>query len=391
MLRVTALGLLFALFDVAKAAVSSSYAVWAADSAIFRGQGNGIVNGAPGWSYEHGEFQWALRLLYESTGNVSYFNYIKNGADTILSNDGRTIAKYNVSEYQLDSLRVGPTFLYLHEQTGDRKYRTAANVLRRQFNTHPRTPAGQFWHKAQYFDQGWLDGVYMGDVFYADYTNRLEPNNRTAWDDVNLQLSLMYENTVQVPSDANYTGLLYHGYDASFTAVWASPDRGHSLEVWDRALGWYFMTLVDLLDFVPVQKTLHTTALKQLQTLAPFLVAQADPVWWLVITEPGREGNYFESSAAAMYVYSLLKGLRLGFLDDPDGGILAVAKAAYKYMLDHWVVDNGDGTMDWKGTVIVGTLDGAADFKQYISQEVDTNDLKGLAAFVLASIEYEKL
>ena len=52
------------------------------------------MNGAPGVSYEHGEFQWALRLLYESTGNASYFDYIKLGADTILSDDGTSIAAY---------------------------------------------------------------------------------------------------------------------------------------------------------------------------------------------------------------------------------------------------------------------------------------------------------
>lgn len=166
----------------------------------------------------------------------------------------------------------------------------------------------------------------------------------------------MFENTVQLPGDANYTGLLYHGYDASFTAAFASPDRGHSPEVWDRADGWYLMALVDLLEFVPPSQELHKTALNQLQTLAPRLIAQADPVWWLVITEPGREGNYFESSGSAMFVYSLLKAVRLGFLDDPDGSIVAAARAAYEYAIVNWVVDNGDGTMNWEATVIVGIL-----------------------------------
>ncbi|KAL5532377.1 hypothetical protein ACEPAF_5947 [Sanghuangporus sanghuang] len=378
-------------FDIAKAAAPPSYAIWAADSGIARGQGNGLVNGIPGVSYEHGEFQWALRLLYESTGNKSYFDYIKLGADTILSDDGRTLAAYNVSEYQLDHLRVGPTFLYLYDKTGDEKYKASADVLRAQLDTHPRTVEGQFWHKQRYPNQGWLDGVYMGDVFYAFYTSRFESKNQTAWADVNLQLSLMFNHTIQLPSDANYTGLLYHGYDASFSTVWASPDRGHSPEVWDRAVGWYFMALVDLLEFVPPTQELHKTALKQLHALAPKLIEQADPAWWLVITEPGREGNYYESSGAAMFVYSLLKAVRLGFLDDAGGRIVAAAKAAYEYMLDHWVTDNGDGTMSWQGTVHVGSLDQDGSFQYYISQSVDTDDLKGLAAFVLASIEHEKL
>ncbi|KAL5483561.1 hypothetical protein ACEPAI_8793 [Sanghuangporus weigelae] len=383
--------LVASLLDVAKASMPASYAVWAADSGIARGQGDGLVNGTPTVSYEHGEFQWALRLLYEVTGNGSYFDYIKAGADTILSDDGTTIGGYNVSEYQLDHLRVGPTFMYLYDQTGDAKYKNGADLLRAQLHTHPRTPAGQFWHMQQFFSQGWLDGVYMGDVYYAKYTNRFEPENQTAWNDVNLQLSLMYENTVQTPSDANYTGLLYHGYDASFTAIWASPDRGHSPEVWDRAVGWYFMALVDLLEFVPPTQELYKTALKQLHTLTPKLISQADPVWWLVITEPGREGSYFESSGTAMLVYSLLKAVRLGFLDDSNGNIVITAKAAYDYMIDNWVVNNGDGTMNWEATVIVGALDTDGSFDYYISQLINLNDLKGLAAFVLASIEYEKL
>ena len=163
----------------------------------------------------------------------------------------------------------------------------------------------------------------------------------------------MYENTIQLPSDANYTGLLYHGYDASDTAVWASSDRGHSPEVWDRADGWFLMSLVDFLEFVPASQPLHTSALSQLCNLIPHVLSQADPAWWLVITEPSREGNYFESSGAAMFVYSLLKAVRLGFVEDLDGRIIQVALDAYRYMIEHWVTANDDGTMSWEGTVHV--------------------------------------
>ena len=168
----------------------------------------------------------------------------------------------------------------------------------------------------------------------------------------------MYENTIQAPSDTNYTGLLYHGYDTSFSTIWASPDRGHAPEIWDRAVGWYFMALVDLLELVSPSQAVYKTALKQLQSLTPRLIAQAEPVWWLVMTQPGREGNYYESSGAAMFVYSLLKAVRLGFLDDISGTIVAAAKTAYEYVVDNWVKDNGDGTMNWEGTVVVSALFG---------------------------------
>lgn len=201
--------------------------------------------------------------------------------------------------------------------------------------------------------------------------------------------------------------------------VWADPDRGHSPEIWIRALGWFMMALVDTLELIAScppcglrTKSLHTLLLSMLNTLAPRLVAltsDATPVWWLVMTQPGREGNYFESSGASMFVYALLKAIRLGYVKDKDGLIVHSAKRAYGYIMQNFVVDNGDGTIGWKGTVQVGSLntdgsfevsvvidsiDGAASLtagQYYTSIATDLNDLKGLAAFTLASIEYEAL
>ncbi|KAF5366571.1 hypothetical protein D9758_008980 [Tetrapyrgos nigripes] len=373
----------------------SSNAVWAADSAISRGQGNGLdANGQLTVSYEHGEFWWGLRLLYEKTGNQSYFDYILNGASRIVSNNGTVIGNYKVSDFSLDPVRTGPTFLYLFNQTGDAKWKKAADEYLTQLHGHPRTTQKQFWHKLIYPNQGWLDGIYMGEIFYAQYTNDLQRNNLTAWADITLQFQLMFENTLQNATAPNNTHLLYHGYDHSFKAVWASPDRGHSPEVWDRALGWYMMALVDVLDIMPASNPGHATLLHILQTLAPPLVAAADPhsgVWWLVMTQPGREGNYFESSGAAMFVYSLLKGVRRGYISDKDGSIVAASKKAYAYFLDNFVVPNSNGTMDWTHTVSVGSLSTTGDYNYYISQTTPVNDLKGVGAFLLASLEIERL
>jgi len=281
------------------------------------------------------------------------------------------------------------------ETTGQTKYKTAADIFRGQLNSHPRTTQGQFWHKLKYFNQGWLDGIYMGEIFYADYTARFQPGNLTAWADITQQFTLMFENTAQNATAPNNTGLMYHGYDFSHRTVWASPDRGHSPEVWDRALGWYFMALVDVLEIIPQDNPGYQRILSILQTLIPHIRDAADPtsgVWWLVITEPGRAKNYFESSGSAMFVYSMLKALRNGYVQDTaDGSILKAAKKAYDYMINNWVVQNSDGTMNWLNTVIVGSLDTTGDFNYYVSQAVDMNDLKGLAAFLLASLEIERL
>lgn len=166
----------------------------------------------------------------------------------------------------------------------------------------------------------------------------------------------MYENTIQNSTVPNNTGLMYHGYDHSHTAVWASADRGHSPEVWDRALGWYAMALVDTLDMIPKSHAGHAILLKILNVLVPKIRDAADSitgVWWLVITQPGRSLNYFESSGGTMFVYALLKAVRGGYVSDADGSIVAAAKKAYEYMLANWVVANSDGTMGWEDTVVV--------------------------------------
>ncbi|KAJ3526795.1 hypothetical protein NM688_g8216 [Phlebia brevispora] len=221
-----------------------SYSEWAADSAIRRGQGNGLdSNENPIVSYDHGELQWALRLLYERTGNSTYYDYIKTGVDNVLLPNGTVGGGYSATQFQLDPLRVGPSFLYLYEKTGEQKYKVAANEFHDQLiYIHKRTAEGQFWHKLIYPNQGWLDGIYMGDVFYATFTQVFQPGNTSAWDDITLQFRLMFDHTLQTEQslvgNESYSGLLYHGYDYSHVAIWASPDRGHSPEIWDRALGW---------------------------------------------------------------------------------------------------------------------------------------------------------
>ncbi|KAG6819880.1 hypothetical protein H0H93_007759 [Arthromyces matolae] len=394
------------LVSAANSTHPSSYAVWAANSAISRGQGNGLNSaGKTTVSYEHGTFWSGLRRLYEETGNQTYFQYIEDAVNRIVAPNGTIVGSdYSFSAFSLDPLRTGPGFLYLYQQTGDQRYKIAAETFRAQLDGHPRTAQGQLWHKLIYPNQGWLDGIYMGELFYSTYTSLFQPTNQTAWDDITSQFSLMLTNTLQNSTAPNTTGLLYHGYDYSHVASWASADRGHSPEVWIRAMGWYSMALVDVLDIlgssppnsVPEASItkLRSTLLDFLHLLLPRIRDAADPtsgVWWLVLTEPGRAGNYFESSGSSMFVYALLRAVRMGYVDDADGSLVQAAKKAYGYIKDNFVVDNGDGTMGWTGTVVVGSLNTSGDFEYYISQSDDINDLKGLASFVLASLEYEKL
>ncbi|KAH9923624.1 glycoside hydrolase family 105 protein [Fomitopsis serialis] len=338
--------------------MGTTYSTWAADSTIARGQGNGLnASGDPVVTYEHGELQWALRLLYDKTGNKSYYDYIVEGIDNILYENGSS--SVSASEYSLDYIPPGRSFLYLYNQIGDERYKVGADDFRAQLETQPRTPEGQFWHKGAYPEQGWLDGIYMGDVFYATYTAAFQPTNRSAW------VHRTIQSLHPIASSTNRMG---------------TPNRGHSPEVWDRAVGWYLAPQTDETFF------LRTTIQSQLQILARHLVTAADSE-----SGPGRAGNYFESSGASMYIYALLKGVRLSYLDDADGLLVAAATKAYEYATANWVIPQPDGTMDWNNTVVVGSLEPGNDYEYYISEPIDTNDLKGLAAFILASLEYETL
>jgi len=234
----------------------------------------------------------------------------------------------------------------------------------------------------------------MGEIFYAQYTAAFQPTNATAWADIASQFHLMFQNTIQNATAPNNTGLMYHGYDFSHTEPWASADRGHSPEVWDRALGWYSMALVDILDTIPKSNPGYDSILSILKTLLPHIRDAADPttgVWWLVITQPGRPKNYFESSGSSMFTYAMLKAVRMGYIPDTDGRYVAAARKSHQYMVDNWVIPNPDMTMGWTNTVVVGSLDTTGDFNYYVSQPTDLNDLKGLSAFLLASLEIENL
>ncbi|KZW02459.1 glycosyl hydrolase [Exidia glandulosa HHB12029] len=375
------------------------FSTWMADSVIARGQGHGLsTSGTPQVSYEHGTFHSALRQLVNVTGNATYAQWIQSGIDNVLNSDGTVGATYNMSAFTLDDLRIGPSFIKLYQSTGNAKYKKASDEYRTQLNKHPRNTKGGFWHKLRYPDQMWLDGLYMGEPFYALYADTFESHNVTALTDLQNQFSLIWSHCRDTK-----TGLLRHGYfdlaaaSRSPTPVWADPISGASPEVWIRAVGWYVVALADLLtppDNFPTTHPAYAALLEQYRTLIPALAKNVDPAtgaWWLVMSQPGRAGNYIESSGSAMFVYAMLKGVSSGLLKDPDGAIVKAASRAYEYLADTFVLKNADGTLNWNGTVIVGSLDQDGTFDYYIKQPINMNDLKGAAPFVLASIEYEKL
>lgn len=338
------------------------------------------------WRYDQGVILKGVEAIWKQTGEGKWFDYIQRSMDFYVQNDG-SIKGYKAEEYNIDHVNNGKLLLLLFQVTGKDKYRKAATLLRDQLRTHPRTSAGGFWHKKIYPSQMWLDGLYMGQPFYAEYASIFHDD--TAFADITRQFSLM-ERNARDPK----TGLLYHGWDESRAQQWADKQTGRSPNIWGRALGWYGMALVDALDYFPDTYTGRDTMKAILQRFAKAVTNVQDPVsglWYDIPDKPRETGNYHEASASAMLVYTLAKGVRKGYL---PASYLVKARKGYEGIKKEFLQHNGD-QLDLKGTVSVSGLGGTpyrdGSFSYYMSEPVVVNDPKGIGAFILCATEMELL
>ena len=337
------------------------------------------------WTYEQGVQLKAVENVWYATGDPKYFNFIKTGMDYWLQPDG-TIKGYEIEEYNIDHVTPGRAMLTLYRVTNDQKYKKAVELLRSQLKTHPRTKEGGFWHKKIYSNQMWLDGLYMGQPFYAEYSQVFGEDN---WNDIANQFVWM-EKHARDPR----TGLLYHGWDESKEQKWANKETGLSPHVWGRAMGWYAIALVDVLDYFPKNhpRRSELAAILAREAEAITKYQDKDGLWWDIVDLQGKEKNYHESSASAMFVYSLAKGVRQGNLPEK---YLQTANKGWAGIKKEFIKETADGNLDWEGTVSVSGLggkpyrDGSYDY--YMSEKLRTNDAKGLGPAIMAAIEMENL
>ncbi|KAI1098256.1 glycoside hydrolase family 105 protein [Jackrogersella minutella] len=369
------------LVFTAAAAASTSYLEWAADSYIQ----DGIE--ATEW-YGEATLYEGYEAVYRLTQNETYAKWYRGQIEgPVVLNNG-SIRDWMYDFYSLDDYRIGNNILWWYERTRDTKYQNAADIIRAQLDRNPRTPTGGFWHRETLPDQMWLDGIYMADSFYAKWTSLFDAKNTSAWDDIALQ----YDN-IEAHTRNHTSGLLVHGYDESKTAVWADPVTGASPLVWCRAVGWYFMSLLEVIPLFPKFHPGRARLTEYFVTLAAALKKVQDEEsggWWLIMSEPypGAPGNYIESSASAMFTFGWLGGIRLGLLSADE--YLGPARKAYRGLTERFVETNDNGTMNWEGTVEVGSLDSNATFEYYTSIPIVENDHRGIGPFMLASSEIER-
>lgn len=306
--------------------------------------------------------------------------------------------------------------------------------------------AGGWYHKSTYPKQMWLDGQYMGPATlaqlikgYSSYSsNKLTDND---WNLITKQFTIVWEQCWDSEEK-----LLNHAFSSEKLSYWTSdPDiwdtaqadktkwtsmtaAGHSAAFWGRAEGWYFLALVDVLEQMVIagqEKTdNYSTLLNYLITLADGIRARQDNTtgcWYQLIAKNGSysasyyrgktysaKSNYLESSCTALFTAAYLKAIRLGFLAKDT--YFSVAENAYKGMIEQFMKQRTDGTVDLLGCCKSAGLGTSTDFNDdkfrdgsnayyLLGADVtptstnsgdDYTEGKVLGAFILAATEYER-
>lgn len=337
------------------------------------------------WSYDLGVVYEGFEGIWKRTGEATYFKSMQKSMDSYLGKDG-TINNYKQTDFNIDNVKNGRTLLLLYKVTGQQKYFKAATLLWDQLQQQPRTKEGGFWHKKIYPNQMWLDGLYMGEPFYAEYATLIK--NDKAFDDIANQFIQMEKNS----RDAK-TGLMYHGWDESKAEQWANKTTGRSPHFWARAMGWYGMALVDVLDNFPVNHPKRKELLAILERYAVAVQKVQDlksGLWYDILDKPLGKGNYHEASASCMFVYTYAKAVRMGYLPKT---YFAIADKGYKGIETSFIERVDADKVNLKGTVSVSGLGGKpyrdGSYEYYLSEKVVVNDPKGVGAFLLAANEME--
>lgn len=337
----------------------------------------------PHWNYIDGCMITSLLALCEITGEKKYFDFAESFIDYYVADDG-TILGYDVEKYNLDDLNEGRVLFELYRKTGKEKYRIAIENQKKQLDGQPRTCTGNFWHKLIYPNQIWLDGIYMAQVFSTLYAKEYGGKD---YSDMLCQI----ENVNKYMQDKK-SGLYYHGLDCSKSIFWADKESGLSKNFWLRSIGWYTVALVDIIEIIDDEDA-KGRLVKIFKNLMESVLAFRDKesgLYWQVVDQPGRDGNYLETSGSSMIAYAFIKGARLGVLS-PEYGTLG--KETFDGICQRYLKTNDKGELNLGGICLVAGLgpdnnrrrDGS--YEYYISEPVVENDAKGVAPFLLCYTE----
>ncbi|MRX38534.1 glycosyl hydrolase family 88 [Flavobacterium sp. LC2016-23] len=338
------------------------------------------------WDYVHALVLHSIEELYKKNPDPRYKAYIRGYVDTLVQNDG-SIKTYEFDKYNIDLVVPGRLLFDIYATSKEQKYLTALQSIRKQLAEQPRTKSGGFWHKQIYPNQMWLDGLYMGEPFYAQYTVTFE--NGKSLDDIAKQFEL-----IQLHATDPKTGLLYHGWDESKEMPWANKETGNSPNFWSRALGWYTMALVDVLDYFPKDHPKQKELVKYLNNVSASLAKYQDKsgLWYQVTDQGARKGNYLEASGSSMFAYAFAKGANKGYLPEKYKKLANKAFDGLTTQLIKKVDEDGGITLTQACQVagLGGNPYRDGSYEYYVNERKKDNDPKATGPFILAALELNR-
>lgn len=349
-----------------------------------------ILNGKkPAWNYIDGCMITSLLELYKTSKDKKYLDFIVNFVDYYVFDDG-SIRGYNPNNYSTDDVCESRILFDLYNITKKEKYNKAIELTYTQVKNHPRTKEGNFWHKAIYPNQVWLDGLYMMQPFYVRYQK--ERGNRDYSDTIN-----QFENVFRIMFD-NEKKLYYHGYDSSREMFWCDKKTGLSKNFWLRSIGWYTVGLIDCIDYIDDEHLEDKNRLVKIfkETIDGILLYQdkESKMFYQLPNLKDVKGNYLETSGSSMISYAILKAVRLGILDE---SYRLIGKEIFDGICKKYLSINDKGELNLGGICLVAGLgpnekkhrDGSVEY--YLSEPIVENDAKGTGPLIMAYTEILKI
>ncbi|KAG6312960.1 hypothetical protein E4U44_002946 [Claviceps purpurea] len=390
---------------------SSSFATTMLDSIISRQQGRLSDSGAASSTLESGILAQAIEAVIAQHPHTKsrYAQYLSDVLDVASAPTKKLTNSTTASLRPLDRFSLA-TAIQSALDSGiapiTPQSLQARDAIHASLAIQKRNPDHGLWYYV-YPEWSYLDGVFSLLPYMA---SQPQPDHQ----DMMLQIRLLSEHCTQ-PN----TSLPVHGYDWSRKAIWANKNTGASPYVWGRSLGWFIAGLVQTWEQLSCQHhaagptgtgngngnanaydQLCQLIQEQTSHISAALLKYADPetgAWWQIVTLPGREGNYLESSSTALFVFSYLKAVRTGLLSGGDDGAAVevykrAALKAYEYTNRVFVTKSaGNGTVGFDKTVAVCSLNSTATYEYYVKQPLSPNSLLGESAYILASLEVERL
>ncbi len=338
------------------------------------------------YSYYNGVIMEGLYDVYESDCDKyqRYYDYIKEFLDGLMDKnaDGRYELNYRRSGY-IDSHGADcykTAALFERFSDGEDSYQDVCNTLyyhltdEKYINSFGFNPATEkmpaecghnYWHcwKSAPKYKIWLDGLYMLQPFIAHHAARICDLKQLEL--VNERLDWVAKNLL-APN-----GMYYHA---------ANSKEDFCNFFWTRAIGWYGMAMVDCMEVLPEEYMKDRMNALKIFVDGMIKFQGENGIWNNMPDQPATATNRPETSGTAMIVYTILKGIRNGWLEE------SYKEAAYKAFvaLCEEKLDS-DGLHD---IYLKAMASGENNYE--ITEYYLTNEGKGAGPFIMAYSEVLK-